>query len=89
MRPSGSFTLTSAEIKNDVSRRAPSKPFEVTRQVSESVSLKLEVTERIASAPLTERAAASISFATSRRFSGVTVAYFGSSSWRSTSACPS
>jgi hypothetical protein len=59
---------------NTVSTRLPSKPFEATRKLSVRVSRNPVLTERIASLPLTARAACSISRAASRRLSGVTPA---------------
>ena len=72
-RSSLSFTLTWAEVQNEVSMRPPLKPLEWTRTDSERESLKPVVTERMASDPLTDRAASSSSRATRRRCSGVTV----------------
>ena len=56
-----------------MSTRAPVNPFEWTRTDSARLSLKPVVTERMLSAPFTDRAAASTACATWRRFSGVTV----------------
>ena len=66
-RPSGSATLTCADIPWSVPRRAPSKPLEVTKTRSAEVSPTLAETERMRSAPGTERAASSMAAAARRR----------------------